>query len=508
MVVPCYLYSRVAGNVECFQIYKLIPAAASFARCLLNYNWLLLRLHELNYMNLKFALVVLLLIFTQPVLLQARKKHKRKHKTEQTQNNDENDDDAEPSDEEEEEKDHMSLKDMRNSYSLELPMNRNGSGTGWNPDKAPMYSYNIYTHKWLFMVHGDMFMRYNNQDAIKAGPLHTEQYDVTNMFVITGQRQSGLDGLLHFNAAFSSDILFANTDALAQFYQDGDNWNNKRTGNRQLPNNIFSELAVSYAWTYADKGDIFIYGGYPAEPALGPVSYLKRPSASFIATSPLTHRWTDGTEISYGVGTLGMRQGKFKIEGSSFTGRTPDKNNYDFNLPLFNSFSGRLSFNPSSRLALQISRGYIKSPDVYKPDRNITRTTASATYVRPIAPRQYFSYSLIWGINEPTNGLPSNAALLEATLKIKRRTGYSRLEWAQKTAYDLNLNPIGFNSKQQYNVSALTVGAALDLIYIKYFTIAGGAQVTGHLADNALNGTYGQYPLSGQLYLHIYPILQ
>ncbi len=460
-------------------------------------------------MNLKFALVVILLIFTQPVLLQARKKHKRKHKTEQTQNDDENDDNnSDDGNDEEEEKDHMSLKDMRNSYSLELPMNRNGSGTGWNPDKAPMYSYNIYTHKWLFMLHGDMFLRYNNQDALKTGPLHTEQYDITNMFVITGQRQSGLDGLLHFNAAFSTDIFFTNDNGLGQLYQNADNWNYKRTGNRQLPNNILSELALSYAWSYADKGDIFLYGGYPAEPALGPVSYLKRPSGSFIATSPLTHRWTDATEISYGVATLGIRQGKFKIEGSSFTGRTPDRLNYDFGLPLFNSFSGRLSFNPTSRWALQASRGYIKSPDMYRPNVDINRTSASATYVKAIAPRQYFSYSLIWGMNEPSNGPTSNAALLEATVKIKRRTGYTRLEWAQKTAYDLNLNPIGFNPQQQYNVSALTVGASLDLIYIKYFTIAGGAQVTGHLADDALNSTYGQYPISGQLYLHVYPILQ
>lgn len=460
-------------------------------------------------MNTRFIIVLLLMVFSQPVLVFGGKKHKhkRKHKTEQSnQDSDEGDiDDME--DEEEEEKDHMSLKDLRNSYSLELPMNRNGSGTAWNPDKAPMYSYNMYTHKWLFMAHGDMFIRYNNQDALIAGPLNTEQIDVTNRLALTGQRQSGLDGLLHFNAAFSSDILFSNGNGLAQLYQNADNWNGTKMGNRQLPNNIFSELSVSYAWSFADKGDLFLYGGYPAEPALGPVSYWKRPSGSFVSTPSLGSQWTDGTNISYGVATLGLREGKFKIEGSSFTGRQPDKKNYDFNLPYFNSWSARLSFNPTSRWALQVSRAEITSPDVQNPKTNLIRTTASATYVYPIDPRQYFSYSLIWGMNE-TGKLQSNAAIAEATLRLKRRTAYSRAEWVQKTAAGLNLNPIAFNPYQIYNVSAITIGGSYDLLYVKYFTIAAGAQATGHLTDNALNNTFGQYPISGQVYLHIYPLLQ
>jgi hypothetical protein len=36
---------------------------------------------------------------------------------------------------------------MTHSFSLSLPMTRNGSGTGWQPDATPMYAY---------MKHGKM----------------------------------------------------------------------------------------------------------------------------------------------------------------------------------------------------------------------------------------------------------------------------------------------------------------------------------------------------------------
>jgi hypothetical protein len=51
---------------------------------------------------------------------------------------------------------HMS---MSHVYSLNLPMNRNGSGTGWLPDASPMYGYMFHTSKWMYMLHGNLFLR-------------------------------------------------------------------------------------------------------------------------------------------------------------------------------------------------------------------------------------------------------------------------------------------------------------------------------------------------------------
>ena len=37
----------------------------------------------------------------------------------------------------------MSMK-MNSQYSLDVPMNRDGSGTSWVPDETPMYAYMIH----------------------------------------------------------------------------------------------------------------------------------------------------------------------------------------------------------------------------------------------------------------------------------------------------------------------------------------------------------------------------
>src|SRR4028118_2410702 len=58
---------------------------------------------------------------------------------------------------------------MSHGFSKNLPMNRNGSGTGWLPDAAPMYGYMYHSKKWMYMFHGNIFLRYNNQDVAKEG---------------------------------------------------------------------------------------------------------------------------------------------------------------------------------------------------------------------------------------------------------------------------------------------------------------------------------------------------
>src|SRR4051812_7667616 len=59
----------------------------------------------------------------------------------------------------------MDMGTMSHAFSLNLPMSRNGSGTGWLPDASPMYGYMFHTPKWMYMVHGNVFLRYNNQDV-------------------------------------------------------------------------------------------------------------------------------------------------------------------------------------------------------------------------------------------------------------------------------------------------------------------------------------------------------
>ena len=62
--------------------------------------------------------------------------------------------------------------------------------------------------------------------------------------------------------------------------------------------------------------------------------------------------------------------------------------------PRFNSWSGRLSFNPSKNWALQISHAYIKSPEALHTDENVHRTTASAEYALPLMNNNHLTLRL------------------------------------------------------------------------------------------------------------------
>lgn len=58
---------------------------------------------------------------------------------------------------------------MSHSYSLVLPMNRNSSGTAWQPDATPVFGYILMTNHWNLMFHGNVFIRYNYQGINAPG---------------------------------------------------------------------------------------------------------------------------------------------------------------------------------------------------------------------------------------------------------------------------------------------------------------------------------------------------
>ena len=326
---------------------------------------------------------------------------------------------------------------MSHAFSLNLPMKRNGDGMV--PDASPMYGYMVHANGWMFMFHGDIFPRYNKQDVFNKGSHGGEKWDAPDMLMVMGQRKVGMNGLFHCNVMLSTDAVIAGGSGYPLLSQTGESWKGQPLVDRQHPHDLFSELSVSYAQALSKKADIFVYLGYPGEPALGPVTFMHRPSGQFLPDAPIGHHWEDATHITFGVATLGIRYGQFKLEGSSFTGREPDEHRYDFDKPRFNSWSTRLSFNPNANWALQVSHGFIKSPEELRPDEDVHRTTASATYVQPWGSNDYFAATGLWGLNKTTGRDGSNAVLLEATLRLSRWALYTRYEWVDKSVEELNL---------------------------------------------------------------------
>ena len=395
---------------------------------------------------------------------------------------------------------------MSHAFSKNLPMTRNGSGTAWLPDSSPMYAYMFHTPKWMYMLHGNVFLRYNNQDLFKNGSRGGDKIDLPNMWMFMGQRQVGKNGLFHFSSMLSLDPITVGESGYPLLFQTGETYNGKPLIDRQHPHDLFSELSVSYAQALSPKSDIFIYIGYPGEPALGPVAFVHRPSGFFNPDAPLTHHWVDATHITFGVATVGYRFNKWKIEGSSFTGREPDENRYNFDKPRFDSWSGRLSYNPTSNWAFQVSRGFIRQPEPLHPDEDVDRTTFSAQYSKNHHNNSSTNITALWGMNKTKGHDGENGILLEGSHLIKGMAIYGRYEWVQKSAEELALTDGDWEHDAIFPVNAFTAGVSYDLFRFGSTNVAVGSQVSFYKPDIRLAGIYGKTPMGGQIYLRLYPM--
>lgn len=401
------------------------------------------------------------------------------------------------------EMDSLSMPPMSHAYSLNLPMNRNGSGTGWLPDASPMYGYMVHSKKWMYMFHGNIFIRYNKQDIGDKGTRGDEKIDAPNWFMAMGQRRVGQKGLFHFNAMFSLDPLFG-SDGYPLLFQTGETFEGKPLVDRQHPHNLFSELSIAYTQSFTKDIDAFIYFGYPGEPALGPVAFMHRPSSLNNLDSPLGHHWQDATHITFGVATLGFRYKIFKVDGSIFTGREPGEARYGFDKATFDSYSYRLTVNPVRTLSAHVSHAFIKSPETVEPDEDVKRTTASLTHSLPLTGQNHFLTStFVWGYNDSGDDHQENSYTFESNLQLDRFAVYGRYENIEKSATELLLE--GFEDHELFGINALTIGLNYTILRQWNTNLAVGAQGTLYSADSKLDAVYGNNPKSLEIYMRISP---
>lgn len=391
---------------------------------------------------------------------------------------------------------------MSSAFSLNLPMNRNGSGTAWLTDSTPMYGYMLHAKKWMFMGHGNIFLRYTHQDVFNAGTRGDAKADAVNWFMFMGQRPAGKRGLFRFSSMLSLDNLFGG-NGYPLLFQTGESWKNQPLVDRQHPHDLFSELSVAYTYAINKKTDMFLYAGYPGEPALGSVAFMHRVSSLYNPDAPLSHHWNDGTHITFGVVTAGVRLNQFKIDASVFTGREPDENRYDFDIPRFDSYSGRISYNPNSNWSFQVSQGFVKSPESIRPFENVHRTTASAIYSKSLRHDHFLFVTALWGLNRSHGN--EHAALLESAWNMNRFTLHGRYEFVQKSSEELHLDEAVYGHNTRFPIHALTLGLSYDVLKSKAGRVALGAQASAYAIHQQLHTLYGQHPVSAQLYARFYP---
>lgn len=394
---------------------------------------------------------------------------------------------------------------MSHAFSLALPMSRNGSGTAWLPDASPMYGHMFHTSNWMFMLHYNLFLRYNNQDFTNKGTRGADQFDAPNWLMFMGQRKVGGSGLFHFNTMFSLDPLTVGGNGYPLLFQSGETYRGEPLVDRQHPHDLISELSVSYSHAISGSADVFAYVAYPGEPALGPVAFMHRPSSLHNPDAPLSHHWVDATHITFGVATLGLRLGQFKLEGSSFTGREPNEERFGFDKPRFDSWSGRLSYNPTPNWALQVSHAFLKSPEELHADEDVRRTTMSAAYSLSLPANNVINAIAIWGLNKVKDHEGEHALLAEGSWSWHRFSLYSRYEFVQKSVEELVLAEETFGHDAIFGIHAFTMGFNYDLLQVRSVRMAAGGQFTWYNADTRLNGLYGKNPMAFEVFVRIYP---
>jgi hypothetical protein len=392
--------------------------------------------------------------------------------------------------------------EMHSSINLADPMSREGSGTSWIPDSSPMYGRMFMFGENMLMLHGAIFPRYTNVSTRRGD----DRIDAPNWFMGMYSRPLWNDAQFGSRLMMSLDPLTEQGRGYPLLFQTGESWNGEPLHDRQHPHDLFDELSFSLSQKFEHDLSGYVYFGYPGEPALGPPTFMHRPSAMDDPDAPIGHHWQDSTHITFGVATGGLQWRNLKIEGSIFTGREPDEDRYDFDRPRFDSYSGRLSWNPTRNLALQISYGYIKSPEELDPNTNVHRTTASAIYNLPLGHDTNWSNTFVWGQNNATEEGKTQSFLIESNYQRGRDTFYFRWEHVGKSGHELVLNEAAHT--RIFPVAGYTLGYVRDLAHGNGLDIGLGTQFTINNRPDTLDRYYGDaLGYAFQFFLRIRPSL-
>ena len=396
---------------------------------------------------------------------------------------------------------HMQMS-MHSSVDLADPMNRECSGTSWLPDSSPMYGKMFMFGEDMLMLHGAIFPRYTNVSTRRGD----DRIDAPNWFMGMYSHPLGDSTQIGARLMMSLDPLTEGGRGYPLLFQSGESWHDQPLHDRQHPHDLFDELSLSLSQKFDHDFSAYVYFGYPGEPALGPPAFMHRPSAMDDPDAPIGHHWQDSTHITFGVATAGLVWRNIKIEGSVFTGREPDEDRYDFDQPRFDSYSGRISWNPTTNLALQVSHGYIKSPEAPEPQVNIHRTTASAIYNLPLGPDKNWSNTFVWGQNNASGEGKTQSFLIESNYQRGRDTVYLRWERVEKSGHELVLDPP--DESRIFPIGGYTIGYVRDLSHGNGVDIGLGTQFTINDRPDSLDRYYGDdLAYAFQFFLRIRPSL-
>ena len=389
-----------------------------------------------------------------------------------------------------------------------------GSGTSLLPSSSPGYMWHWMKDHWMIMAHGNLIAGFDHQ----GGKRGVNKAESENWFMLMAERDAG-PGRFMLRGMFSAEPWTAPRRGFPELFQTGETFEGRPMIDAQHPHDLFMELAAGYTIKLSEHLALNFYGGPVGEPALGPVAFMHRSSASENPSAPLGHHWQDSTHIAHGVITAGVTAWRFRVEGSAFHGAEPDENRKDIEEGKLDSWSTRLWFTPAPNWAMQFSYGHLVHPEALEPG-NVKRMTASISHNLSWGDGNWAT-SLIWGRNHELHG-NSNAYLFESTANfLDRNYLYTRIELVDKQGL-LEENIFGRPGLDQFHstgngfeigdrfdeffrVTAFTLGGVRDVLASPKLRIGIGADVTLYHVPATLEPIYGSNPASFHLFLRIRP---
>ena len=360
-----------------------------------------------------------------------------------------------------------------------------GSGTSWLPAATPVRGFHFRASSWQFMMHGSVFLQF----VYESGPRGNYQLGSVNWLMADASHALG-SGLFRARAMVSAEFLTLTGAGYPELLQVAEPYKGTTLTDRMHPHELVSEASLTYEHPFSAGVRGQLYVAAVGEPALGPVAYLHRPSATSDPIAPLGHHAQDVSHESFGVITAGLFSRQVHVEASVFNGKHPDevRTNFDYENAALNSFSARITVNPSPLWSVAASGAYLPATGGAHAHDALHRWVFSLMHV---VPRKggVWSTTLVWGANVPiATGRFLPTALLETNFDLDARSAlFGRLEYVTRTAEELGL--VGSVSDEQ-KLGALAVGYARRALALRGIEAWIGARGNVELIGEELQPFY------------------
>lgn len=391
----------------------------------------------------------------------------------------------------------------------DCPPGRESSGTSWQPDATIAHARTFSLGEWQLAAHAQVSAVFSDED----GPRGDDKFFSTDHVMISGRRRAGA-GVFGLRSMWSLEPAMGKR-GYPLLLQTGETADGVTPlVDRQHPHDLPMELAATYSRPFGRDRGIYVYAAAVGTPALGPPTFMHRASAVSLPIAPITHHWFDSSHVTFGVVTFGaIVSPKAKIEASVFRGREPDQERWGFEKPRLDSFSFRLSVNPTPYVSLQVSGGQLDDVEQLHPGADMAKLTASAMFSRQWT-RLSVDALAAWGRNKrsPSSfpvpggiyfmpGAVAQAGLLEATVRVATRHAIvGRFEHADKDEMFPLTDP---RHIMLFGVTRATAGYILDIVRTPDAVVGvGGAASWNRVAEGA-RADYGGSPRAFQLFVNL-----